>query len=340
MNKIVLIITVLALNACSLKNKQSADNFILAFGSCNNQNLENTLWTEIEKHHPDVWIWGGDIIYSDTDDMNVLQQSYQIQKQLPAYKHFLTTTDVIGTWDDHDYGANDAGIEYPQKVESQQLFLDFLEVAKDDVRRKQAGIYTDKDYKVGKHNIKIIILDTRYFRTELTRDTDSKGRYKPNENNHGSMLGVEQWQWLENLLKSSTADFNVIMSSIQFLSAEHGFEKWGNMPHEVKKMEYLIVSSKANNVIILSGDRHISEISSKHLEELDYPLIDFTSSGMTHSYGKLKTEENPFRVGEIVVDKTFGILNFDFVNEQVILEIRGENNKILQKHIQKYNTNK
>jgi alkaline phosphatase D len=38
------------------------------------------------------------------------------------------------------------------------------------------------------------------------------------------MLGVTQWAWLEKELTISKADFNVIMSSVQLLSAEHGFE--------------------------------------------------------------------------------------------------------------------
>ena len=33
----------------------------------------------------------------------------------------------------------------------------------------------------------------------------------------------------------SKADFHIIMSSIQVWSNEHGFETWGNFPHEVDK---------------------------------------------------------------------------------------------------------
>jgi alkaline phosphatase D len=335
MKNLFLLILLMALTACSLHNKPK-DNFVLAFGSCNNQELENTLWNEVEKHKPDVWVWGGDIIYSDTNDMSVLQKNYQIQKQIPGYKHLVSTTDVIGTWDDHDYGINDGGKEYPKKAESQQLFLDFLDVPKNDKRRNQEGIYSDKDYTIGEHKLKIIILDTRYFRTELSIDSDTDNRFKPNEHNNGSMLGEQQWQWLDDLLHSSEADFNIIISSIQFLSSEHGFEKWGNMPNEVNRMEQLISSSKAKNVVFLSGDRHISEISSKQIDSMNYPLIDFTSSGLTHSYGSLKVEENQYRVGELVVDKSFGVLYFDFDKQQIEFEIRGENNKLIQQYIQKY----
>ncbi|MBL4773046.1 MAG: alkaline phosphatase family protein [Alcanivoracaceae bacterium] len=338
LHKTILLILSLIISACvDKKNKVNAD-FILAFGSCNRQDLENILWKEIEKHKPDIWVWGGDIIYSDTEDMDFLRKNYQIQKDSPAYKHFAKSTEIIGTWDDHDYGLKDGGIEYSKKAESQQIFLDFMGVSKDSPRRKQQGIYFSNDYTVRNHSIKMLVLDTRYFRTAITNDpnpADNK-RFMPSNYGDGTMLGFEQWQWLEYQLNNSLADFNVIVSSIQFLSPMHGFEKWANMPHEVDKMENLILTSQAKNVIILSGDRHSSEVSKKKLEGLAYPLIDFTSSGLTHSYGKEKTEENPYRQGRIIVDKSFGVLFFDFDKQQVVMELRGENNKLLQKHVQIY----
>ena len=60
--------------------KVSNNSFVIAFGSCNNQVLPNTLWKEIKKNKPNVWIWGGDIIYSDTEDMSYLEQNYLKQK--------------------------------------------------------------------------------------------------------------------------------------------------------------------------------------------------------------------------------------------------------------------
>lgn len=41
---------------------------------------------------------------------------------------------VIGTWDDHDYGLNDAGKEYSGKVFTQRLLLDFLDEPEDSKR--------------------------------------------------------------------------------------------------------------------------------------------------------------------------------------------------------------
>lgn len=331
--------------SCKTKTKQqdeinkvdtTSEDFIIAFGSCNHQDAPNVFWKEIVKNSPNVWIWGGDIIYTDTEDMVIMSKNYQKQKNKPEYDNFIKDIEVLGVWDDHDYGINDGGIEYPKKVEAQELFLDFIDVGKDDKRRQQEGVYFAKDYKMKKENIKIILLDTRYFRTALTQDTITKKRYKPNTYGEGSMLGEKQWEWLTNQLQNSKGSFNVIVSSIQFLSFEHGYESWGNMPHEREKLVDIIKETNARNTIILSGDRHISEFSKKEIDSLSNPLIDFTSSGMTHSYIDFVSEDNSFRVGEVVSEKSFGILKFDFKNYTVTMQMRGENNVLQQELIQPY----
>ncbi|NLP58398.1 alkaline phosphatase D family protein [Lutibacter sp. B1] len=341
----ILLFIFLIITSCKIKEKKEKEigtvnspkkEFVIAFGSCNNQNLPNNLWKEIKKNNPDVWIWGGDIIYTDTEDMDYMKQNYQKQKNNADYSDFIKNIDVLATWDDHDYGVNDGGAEYSKKAEAQQLFLDFFDIPATDKRRKQEGVYYAKDYTIGNENIKAIILDTRYFRTSLTPDTKTGKRFKPNKYGEGTMLGETQWNWLKDQLKNSKASYNIIVSSIQFLSCEHGFETWGNMPHEVDKLETILKETNAKNTIIISGDRHISEISKKEVEGLSYPLIDFTSSGLTHAYTSYKGEPNKYRVSNVVPKKSFGLLQFDFENNNVIMKIIGENNITYQTYTQRY----
>lgn len=291
--------------------------------------MPNLLWDDVEAANPDVWIWGGDIIYADTDGMEELRSVYAAQDEVAGYKSLKSKIPVIGSWDDHDYGLNDGGVEFEVKYESQQELLDFLDVPKDSPRRNQEGIYTTHDYNLTDGKIKVIVLDTRYFRTALTPDTETKKRIKPNAYGEGTMLGETQWQWLDNTLTNSDADFNVIVSSVQFLSNEHGFECWGNFPHEVDKLKDMIANSKAKGVLILSGDRHISEFSKTTVEGLTYPLVDFTSSGLTHAYRAFSGEPNPYRVGEVISTESFGILAFDFDTGEVVFEIRGDGGVVL-----------
>lgn len=336
MKNILILLTVFIIQL-SVAQKNNSSDFTLSFGSCNKQYVENVLWKEIAKNTPDVWVWGGDVVYADTDNMQKLENDYTQQWQQNGYKEFAENTKILGTWDDHDYGLNDGGEEFKMRKESQQLFLDFLKVPKNDARRQQEGVYHSQLFTTNEGTIKVIVLDTRYFRTALTEDTKTKKRYQPNTYGNGTILGNKQWQWLKEELMNSKADFNVIVSSVQLLSFHHGFESWGNFPHEVDALINLIKTSNAKRVIVLSGDRHISEFSMKPVDGLSYPLIDFTSSGLTHTYSTFSGEYNPYRLGNVVSEISFGILKFDFKSKKVTMQMRGNNNKLLQEYIQVYN---
>ena len=330
--KLLLAILALAMGCTASKKSIEGEeqiDFTLAFGSCNKASLPNLLWDDVVSAQPDVWVWGGDIIYADTDNRAKLKSMYNAQDAVAGYKTLKATTEVIGTWDDHDYGVNDGGVEFKAKKESQAEFLDFMMVPADSPRRQQEGIYNVHYYNTAKGKIKVLVLDTRYFRTALTPDTETKKRNKPNKYGEGTVLGETQWAWLTNELNNSDAAFNIIVSSIQVLSNEHGFECWGNFPHEVDKLKTTIADSKAKGVLILSGDRHISEFSRTKVDNLAYPLIDFTSSGLTHAYSGFTSEPNPFRAGGVVSTESFGLLQFNFERKNVILKIIGDNGVVL-----------
>jgi alkaline phosphatase D len=333
----------LGLYSCKLTTKPSTKiatsnvDFTIAFGSCNKQYKPNILWKEIKKNHPDLWIWGGDNMYSDTDDMAKMQSDYDALKKQSGYLELTQNIPVLATWDDHDYGFNDSGIEFPKKKEAQKLFLDFFNVDANSPRRNQEGIYNAKEFKTAKGSIKVIVLDTRYFRTPLIKAANkSKKRYVANKDTNSSVLGEQQWEWFKNELNNSTADFNIIVSSIQVLSSEHGFETWGNFPNDVKKLKNSIAESKAKGVFILSGDRHLSEFSKSDVNRLKYPLIDFTSSGLTHAYTSFVSEPNQYRVQEVISEVSFGLLQFNFENKSVSMQMRGKDNKLLQELNQIY----
>ncbi len=201
---------------------------LIAFGSCAHSFEPMPILNQVVKHHPDLWIWLGDIMYGDSHDMTVLKKKYDLQKNKPEYQALLKVTPVIGVYDDHDYGTNDGGKYYSKKDSSKLLLLDFLDAPADDVRRSRPGAYADYDYQVGDRTVKVILLDTRYFRDTLYADTTGRQRYLPNPD--GDVLGEAQWQWLEQTLRNNQADFIIIGSSIQLIPDEQGYEKWANFP--------------------------------------------------------------------------------------------------------------
>ena len=73
------------------------------------------------------------------------------------------------------------------------------------------------------------------------------------------------------------------------------------------------------------------------MEGLPYPLIDFTSSGLTHSYTNFKSEPNEFRVGNVVSKKSFGLLKFNLEKQEVLFEMRGDNATLFESYSQIYN---
>jgi alkaline phosphatase D len=312
------------------------NDFTIAFGSCNKQKKENILWKEIQKNKPNLWVWGGDNIYANTDNIDTLRSGYRTLKEQKGYVDLVQNISVMATWDDHDYGMNDGGVEFSKKEMSQEVFLDFFNVDTKSHRRNQNGVYHSEIFKTPKGSIKVFVLDTRYFRTPLTKSKINKKRFVPNTFGEGSLLGAAQWNWLTDELHNSNADFNIIVSSIQVLSAEHGFETWGNFPHEVEKLKNTIVKSSAKGVLLLSGDRHISEFSKTSIANLSFPLIDFTSSGLTHSYQSFSSEKNKYRVQNVVSEISFGVLKFNFDAHTITMQMRGKDNKLLQELFQAY----
>lgn len=336
------LLSFLILISCAVKpiKTNNSENikvdFTIAFGSCNKQSKTNVLWNEILKNTPNLWIWGGDNIYADTYDMEKLKNDYKTQINQKGYQTLVENIPIMGTWDDHDYGINDIGYEFDKKRESQQIFLDFLNVDMNSERRKKEGIYHSEIFKTSKGTIKVIVLDTRYFRTELIKSKIKGKRYVPNSDKKSTILGEKQWNWLHSELSNSKADFNIIVSSIQVLSAEHGFEKWANFPNEIDKLKKTLITSKAKNVLLLSGDRHISEFSKTKIEGLSYPLIDFTSSGLTHAYSSFSGEPNSKRIQNVISEISFGVLKFNFENSTISMQMRGKNNILQQELIQVY----
>jgi len=317
---------------------------IIAFGSCSDEKRPQELWPEIVKQKPALWIWGGDNIYADSGDTLQFKARYAKQKSDSGYQRLLKTCPITGTWDDHDYGINDGGKYWPHKDEIKLLALRFLGFPKSNPVWNHDGIYNSMELKDRKKKVKIINLDTRYFRDTVYKvyykplGTEKK-EYKYEPNATGDILGETQWQWVEAELKNSDASLFIINSSIQVLSQEHRFEKWANFPAARKRLLNMLTKLK-KNVLIISGDRHIAEFSKVNLQGLPYPLYDFTSSGLTHTWPEPWKEDNSLRVGNLIIKKTFGLIILHWSKKEVkaTLQIRGKDNQVFQEETVTYPT--
>ncbi|TWT62764.1 alkaline phosphatase D family protein [Rubinisphaera italica] len=320
---IFLTVIVIVLFSNSLSGKEPHADFVLperldriTCGSCSKQDLPQPIWDAIVSADPDLFIYMGDNIYGDSEDLNVLAEKWGKQKSQPGYSALRKQCSVIGTWDDHDYGKNDAGIEYPQKAGSQQLFLDFLDEPEDSIRRTREGVYASYLYGPVGQQVHIILLDTRYFRTPLKKIMDQSptaeghsGPYGPTDDPNADMLGEAQWKWLEEQLQVP-AQLRLIVSSIQVLPLEQRYEKWENLPTERARLLKLIEKTNSEGVVFLSGDRHAAEFC-KLDREGNYPLMEMTSSSL-NAPRKYQNELNSLRYGLLYNEVNFGKILIDW----------------------------
>lgn len=238
----------------------------IAFGSCNDQNDAQPLWKDLIAQKPDLWIWGGDIIYADWNKSESVRKAYEKLNNHPDYAAFRAQTPMIGTWDDHDYAFNDAGGNVSFKKLSQQYFLDFFEEPETSERRQREGVYHSYEFGEAEQKVKIILLDNRYF--------------KGLEANY-SMLGKTQWDWLENEFKNSTAKLHLIVTGLSIFSPKIPYtEEWRERPSEINRMVSLIRKYKVSAPLFLTGDKHFSAIFKGSGQ------LEFLSSGMTHNVSK------------------------------------------------------
>lgn len=295
----------------------------IGFGSCLEQWNPQDIWKPIIDSKPDLFLWLGDNIYFDSYIAEEKKYYYNLLTNRKEYKELKSIARMLYTWDDHDYGVNDSGVEYEDKVNSQKIFLEAFEEKRDSPRWKRQGIYDSYYFGSKGKKIQVIMLDTRYFRSELKRDWRKIFGVKknvPNTDKDATILGDEQWKWLETELEKE-ADLRFIVSSIQVVNNHHPFEKWGNFPKDRKKFFDLIVAKKAKRVIILSGDRHMSELSVEK-ENLPYPIYDFTSSSFNKPFKFIKPENNPNRIGSAIVEENFGLIDIHWDALDPFLELK------------------
>lgn len=319
--------SLLSADAATVDTQQTLTT--IAFGSCNKQDEPQPMWEVIAANQPDLWVWLGDNIYGDTTNMQVMQNMYAQQKSRSEYEDFFQSVPVIGTWDDHDYGANDAGKEFGPKEASRDLLLDFLDVPSTREIRQRQGAYDSYTFGPMGKQVKIILLDTRYFRDRLDKSSEPGKRYQ--QNLEGDILGKDQWDWLTEQLTKSQAQINIIASSIQVIAEDHPFEKWANFPQARERILQLVAQSEAKGIVFLSGDRHIGEMSRLNVAGIPYPVYDITSSGLTHSYEAAGAEQNRHREGKLIGQKNFGLIEISWNDPvQVTYSIQGTQNEPYQ----------
>ncbi|MBA2498522.1 MAG: alkaline phosphatase family protein [Chitinophagaceae bacterium] len=318
---LAIILFIFYLNGFTQKNISK-----IAFGSCGSEEHPLPVFDLVVKHKPGLFIFLGDNIYGDTENMDTLQHKYNMLAAKPSFQNLKQHVNIIATWDDHDFGWNDAGRHYPYKKESKEIFLNFFNEPVNSARRNHDGIYTSYMYETHGKKLQIILLDNRTFRDDLKKYNGEfiddhryfyELDYAPYQQSDSTLLGAAQWAWLENELQKP-ADLRLVCSGSQFGIEYNGYEAWANFPHEQKKFLELVKKTKASGVMFLTGDVHYGEISK--LEEPGmYPIYDFTSSGLSSTWHFATPNKN--RIEGPIMDNHFGLLTIDWKKRNPVIKM-------------------
>ena len=321
----------------------------VAFGSCNSQHFpgfshwENLMYGPFQ---PDLLLFMGDNVYGDCndDECSILQQAYNDLARHISYQEIVRRIPILATLDDHDYGHSDATRHNPYKDQAVALFNEFFNGNHDQnfkSNTKRRGVYSSKEFLIDDKDkdaiLQVIFLDTRYFKDYFLESDDpgtaGKEVYMEDFNKtDNTMLGDEQWDWLEEQLRKP-AVLRIVVSSIQAIANGHGFECWRHFPYEREKL-YSLLGKPAGGgrAVIVSGDHHVGGIYRVELSDGN-ELVEVTGSSWTHSipfgaYGSNCTtaedcdEVDDVRLFDLVRFNNFGSIEIDWKNRTALLAVR------------------
>ena len=304
--------------------------YSIGFGSCLTQEKPMPIFNAIKSENYDLFLMLGDNVYGDTDSNDLIELRDAYEKQRENFDRLNLNFPFEAIWDDHDYGKNDGGKEYIFKAEAEQIFLDFWNIPQDDIRRTRPGLYFEKTQEIDGISIQMIFLDTRFFRDALLptdeRGAPGKERYIPHTDTSLTMLGEDQWTWLQEQLDKEV-DHKIIVTSIQFLAMGHGWEAWKTLPHERQRLIDLVDQS-SSEVLFISGDRHrgglyqFSTQSGKVISEM-------TSSSLNLAFAN-DEEDGPLRSGPTFVQENYGEILLDKLTNTLTVNLKDNQGKIIQ----------
>lgn len=255
---------------------------------------------------PDLCLWVGDNIYADTlDDPGVLEASYESLAARPVFQELRKMCEFAVTWDDHDFGNDNEGKNYPLKEFSKNLFRAFWGL-RELIPEERDGIYHVRRFAGGKDGLQIILLDPRYNRDDEGPMADT--------------LGENQWHWLENQLRQP-ASLRLIVSGYQILlHRDVSSETWSKFPKAKARLFDLIRSTGAENVIFITGDQHYAE-AIRVPQALDVDAFELQFSGINQIE---KAHLNPWRQTPVIKSR----------HSYCLMDIQWEENETDVPHIQ------
>ncbi|MGB3625918.1 MAG: alkaline phosphatase D family protein [Henriciella sp.] len=301
--------------------------------SCNDEELDSPTLAQLAEEEADLFLMIGDNVYGDRDgrdyannqpELEEVRESFADLADRAEFQEVRAKFPMMVAWDDHDYGANDAGRNFPFKNLAERIHETFWGLEDQDVGQ-WPGTYYARSFGPEGQRVQVIMLDTRFFRSALTKTdeygAEGKERYMPApDGSYQDMLGSAQWTWLQNRLQDP-ADIRLVVSSIQVMPTVHGWEAWSTMPAERERLFDMVEKTGAEGVVFLSGDRHTGFIYEER-DVLPYAANELTASSLNLSFATESAERDPRQIGTAFPLENYGVVEIDWDAEKISLVLK------------------
>lgn len=286
----------LALGSCAYTNEPVYDRPGRPYGG---PPEAMRIYDSIARQKADMMLWLGDYLYYrevDFDSEWGMRYRWRHDRGIREVQSLLRTGHHFAIWDDHEFGANDSNSSFRLKGEALALFKRYF--ANPGYGLPEVpGIFGNFIF----NDAEFFMLDGRYHRDHDDLKADDK-----------SMLGAAQLRWLKNALLASRAPIKFIVSGSQITNEISTYEGWHHFPRERTDILKFLTDHGIDGVVILSGDRHFTEIL-KTERAGTYPLYELTcsplTSGTASDLGKEK--DNPQLIaGTFTPQRNFCTIDF------------------------------
>jgi len=237
---------------------------VLAFGSCASEKFPG-VWRRMADEGVDAVLLCGDTPYIDTSDLAKNRERHRAFLAQDGLRELVRTRPTLGTWDDHDFGANDSDGTKVDRETIRRVFTEYRALA--SFGEQGEGIYTT--FRRGP--VEVFLIDARYFSRTEPSPVDPK---KP------TLLGRRQWDWLRRSLADSTAPFKVLATGMVWHDKPNKEkDDWETYAYERDALFRSIGEQKIPGVVLLGGDVHVGLLlEHPTTKTAGYPIFEYVSS--------------------------------------------------------------
>jgi alkaline phosphatase D len=293
----------IALGSCAYINDTPYDRPGKPYGS------NYHIFESILAKKPDAMLWLGDNTYLRETDWNSrsgILYRYTHTRATPELQGLLGSVHHYAIWDDHDFGPDNSDRGFIHKEATLEAFRLFWGNPTSGLP-DQNGITSQFQWA----DIDFFLLDNRFSRAPDERKTGERTQF-----------GKAQIEWLLDALKTSKAPFKMVATGGQFLSASAIAENHIKLyPEEREYLIKRIEEEGLTNIIFLTGDRHLTELTELKLPNGKF-IYDLTVSPLTSGVNT-NPDSNVLRVpGTLVTEHNFGLLTFSGKRQERKLTIK------------------